>query len=155
MIFLMNKGGTVWKVYMGNRSKSATWFVLAVAVLMSGPISASDWSQCGFDFDAVSSKARDQAFAAQQMAMMESEIEMKEIRVDSARAELESCRANPEIYDYYDDGCQTQYYEYQSAVDDYNYSVDAYNSALQLYKMQLSSLRSALEALEYSCGIVF
>ena len=140
---------------MSNRAYSVAGFVLAVAVLISGPIFAADWSQCGFDFEAVSTTASSQAFAAQQMAMMESEIEMKESRVDSARAELESCRANPDIYDYYNDGCQTQYYEYQSAVDDYSYSVDAYNSSLELYKMQLASLKRALEALQYSCGVTF
>ena len=140
---------------MSIKEISAAGLILIAALLLCGSVSASDWSQYGFDLETVARKARDQAFAAQEMTSRKSELESMRIRVESARDDLENCRANPDIYDFLDDGCQSYYYEYESAVDEYNYSVQTYNSSLELFEMGLDDFRRALRALEYSCGASF
>ena len=137
-----------------NRVILVTTIVVGVFCFSGGSF-ATDWPSCGYDFDEISQAASEQAYAAHEMALIKSELDYQEVVVESARADLESCRDYPEVYDLLDDGCQSYYYEYQSAIEDYNYTVERYNSSLHLFELKLENLTSGLLATEYSCGVSF
>lgn len=98
---------------------------------------SQDWYNCARDLKNMKQEAEDGRDYAE-------EAESKKDEMESKKSELEDCRDDPQAYDLYGDGCQSLYYEYQSAKQEYD-------SVVSNVQSSVSSLSGYMASAEKQC----
>jgi len=99
---------------------------------------ATDWNDCNSGLSSVVDEINKTEKIATELSRLEEEM-------DSLKQVQETCLANPEIYDTFQDGCKGQ-------LDDYNAMVDEYNSKLPEFKTELYNMVETFKSSLPRCG---
>ena len=99
--------------------------VCLFTTLCASPASSADWDSCADDLARLGRASRNAADAAND--------------VKSKADDFESCKRNPDFYDFMRDGCRSKAYDYQSAT-----------STLE---SELSTVDSRVRSVSLSCGM--
>ena len=92
-------------------------------ILFSYSALSGDWSSCASKLKQIKRDSCDAADYAETANSRKNDL-------DSAKDDLEDCLSDPDTYDYYGDKCQTQRWDYDSALSDYQSALSDYQSAL-------------------------
>ena len=118
--------------------------ILLSLLLLSSSGFAADWDYCASKLKQLKSESGDAADNAETANSAKDEFE-------SAKDELEDCLTYPDMYDLYGDNCQTQRWDYDSALSDYETDLREYESALSTLKYSLSSIGFSIDSVNSAC----
>ena len=102
---------------------------------------AQDWDDCQWELEKLTKVAKNAAWASEEASSAKS-------YYDDAYETYQNCLLYPDIYDYYDDGCSSQKWDYESERDDYQIAVQ--NLLDEMY-----DLNRALRLVQISCEFEF
>jgi hypothetical protein len=111
--------------------------VFLVAMIASDGL-AVDWSDCAGELDRLRRAARDAADCAETAQSKKSDLESK-------KQDLENCLSYPKMYDYARNNCQSQRWDYDSALREYQSAVDSVSS-------ELDTVNSRIKSASWACS---